>query len=525
VVLLAVGALLTSAFVGPAWSDPIRDLLPFGDTQGCSAPGTDDRCEEWTAAYHDPQAAADSYQFPSAITTSRDDTTVYMAAKNVTGSGFDSRSRWAIVALDAETGAQEWVANWGDPGLYSGPSDIAASRDGDTIVVTGGTRTEFADPDGQLVTIAFDAATGAERWTSIYNGSQGHDGARSIVLDPKNDTFYVAGVTTGVDGGDLDYLLLAYDIASGDQLWVTRWAGIDTHGLDSPFALGIDPKGDAIYATGWSAGPGEYNLDYGTIAVDTATGGILWDARYDGVGVHAPDEVFGLTVSPKGDQVFVTGLSDDVAGGPPFDVNYDYATVAYDALTGAQLWDARTKWDGSDFNAPTSIAADPKGEAIYVTGQVTGTTGERNPVTGSVPRDLDFGTVAYSMDDGSELWSDRFSTPQYDLELGKTIAVSKNGKSVYVGGISSSSQTKYLFTSTTQAGDSLVLGYDAGTGARRWVARYNATGFDFDISELMTLSNDGKMLFTAGTLKHNIDFDRNFYDAGILAYKLDELEQ
>jgi outer membrane protein assembly factor BamB len=68
------------------------------------------------------------------------------------------------------------------------------------------------------------------------------------------------------------------------------------------------------------------------VAYDATTGAVLWARRYKGPA-DQDDNATGVGVSPDGRTVFVIG---DSWGTYP-----DYATVAYDASTGAALWVSR----------------------------------------------------------------------------------------------------------------------------------------------------------------------------------------
>jgi DNA-binding beta-propeller fold protein YncE len=96
----------------------------------------------------------------------------------------------------------------------------------------------------------------------------------------------------------------------------------------------------------------------------------VWVSRYNSF-TNGTDDAQSMVVSPSGDTVFVTGWSDGV------DTGYDYATVAYNATTGAQLWVSRYNGpaygggvDASD--SAFSVAVSPGGNTVFVTGQKHG---------------------------------------------------------------------------------------------------------------------------------------------------------
>ena len=76
-------------------------------------------------------------------------------------------------------------------------------------------------------------------------------------------------------------------------------------------------------------------------------------ARYNGPD-NLNDGANSLAVNPDGTAVYVTGHS---AGSASFD---DYATIAYNTATGAQLWAAR-------YNGPPNEPDMAKAKAIYKT--------------------------------------------------------------------------------------------------------------------------------------------------------------
>jgi outer membrane protein assembly factor BamB len=142
-------------------------------------------------------------------------------------------------------------------------------------------------------------------------------------------------------------------------------------------ALGVSPDGTTVFVTGDSAGYKGHS-DYATLAYDASTGDQLWVARYDGP-VHADDRISALAVSPDGAKVFVTGGS--YTG---LTAGWDYATVAYDTSTGDQLWLARYNGPASKGDLATALAVSPDGTRVFVTGFSYRATS-----------DSDYATVAY----------------------------------------------------------------------------------------------------------------------------------
>jgi DNA-binding beta-propeller fold protein YncE len=67
-----------------------------------------------------------------------------------------------------------------------------------------------------------------------------------------------------------------------------------------------------------------------------------------------------VAVSPSGSVVYVTGSSDAASRAA------DYATVAYNAVTGARLRTARYNGPGDGADIACALAVSPSGKAVYV---------------------------------------------------------------------------------------------------------------------------------------------------------------
>jgi outer membrane protein assembly factor BamB len=113
---------------------------------------------------------------------------------------------------------------------------------------------------------------------------------------------------------------------------------------------------------------GTTSIDYLTIAYDLVTGKELWRRRFD-APTHDADRASGVGATHDGSKVVVTGESFIQ------DNYYDIVTLAYDAATGQTLWKQSYDgpWHGEDYPAHSVLAISPDDAAVYITG--TSSTG------------------------------------------------------------------------------------------------------------------------------------------------------
>jgi len=273
------------------------------------------------------------------------------------------------VAYSAATGALLWTARYNGTGQrYDAATSVAVSPGGNRVYVTG---TSDGGPatDQDYATVAYDAATGARLWVARYNGpGNGYDSAASIAVSPGGGRVFVTGYSFR-GSSNPEYATVAYSAATGARLWVARFGG---GGSGEATSVAVSPGGTTVLVTGSSSGA------YATVAYRAATGARLWVARYNAPGT-SQSSATSMAVSPGGTVVFVTGSSFRTASG------FDYATVAYRASTGAQLWVRRYNGPASGFDQASSVAVSPGGSMVFVTGGSQGATSG-----------LDYATVAYS---------------------------------------------------------------------------------------------------------------------------------
>src|SRR5262249_391020 len=159
------------------------------------------------------------------------------------------------------------------------------------------------------------------------------------------------------DDANSNYHTVAYAAATGAQRWAAQYAG-----LGSTVAVAVSPGGGTVFITGFSG----FFRGITTIGYRAATGAQWWEAHYKPAGNHFPH---AMAVRPDGRTVFVPGSSQ------PQDAAQLAITLAYNAATGAKLWQKTFKGLSNGMQAGHSVAVSPDGSTVYVTGDGAGTPG------------------------------------------------------------------------------------------------------------------------------------------------------
>jgi len=385
----------------------------------------------WASRYSGAGITAGRSDFATSVAVSPGGSRVFVTGgTHGRGGGAD----YGTVAYSAATGRQLWASRYNGPANgYDAASGVAVSPDGKTVFVTGhsdGRRPAASD----YATVAYAAVTGRRLWIQRYNSPyNGNDFAMSVAVSPDGTAVYVTGQSNGgPPAGASDYATVAYDAATGSQLWASRYNG-PGKGYDAASGVAVSPDGTRVFVTGESYGRHATGSDYATVAYDAATGNLLWVGRYNGPG-RWTDEAWSVAVSPRGSTVFVTGDSIGGRAGR----NDDYATVAYRAATGRQLWARRYDGPSNGYDAASSVAVSPDGTRVYVTGESGGRAGREAAD--------DYATVAYRAATGRQLWVSRYNGPGKGYDAACRAAVSPDGSTVFVTGSSFGGVTSIDYT-------------------------------------------------------------------------------
>ena len=121
-----------------------------------------------------------------------------------------------------------------------------------TVGVTGASASGAASRTPQAVRVSAAGTThaavspGTQLWAKLYNGnSLGH--AESVAISPNGKTAFVTG-----SKGEDDYVTIAYNAATGAQQWIKLYAfpgNNSTEGL-GPVAEAVSPTSGTVIVTG-----------------------------------------------------------------------------------------------------------------------------------------------------------------------------------------------------------------------------------------------------------------------------------
>jgi len=300
-------------------------------------------------------------------------------------------------------------------------------------------------------TVPVTPSPATQLWVARFDAAHSGDESQDVTVSPDGTRVFVTGYSYGAST-TTQMTTVAYDARTGVRLWAERYPGpAYVHGPDGPgdelsSAVAVSPDGKRVFVTG-ATGPQGFE-DYATLAYDARTGARQWAARYDGPA-DLGDRPRTLGVSPDGKRVYVTGTSRTSAQ------SASYLTVAYDAAKGSQLW--ATPYGGAGASSfATGLAVDPTGTRVYVTGG-TGAS--------SLTGNQDFATVAYAARSGATVWTRTYDGRAHAGDSAQAIAVSPDGAAVYVTGTSPNDPRS--------VGGITTIAYAAKTGAQRWVSHHD----------------------------------------------------
>ncbi len=299
----------------------------------------------------------------------------------------------SVFARGADSGRLEFVeALHDDEGALEGASAVSVAPNGLAVFVA-------AFDAASLVTFDRNPADGkiaiAQRHRNRFSGVTGLAGAIDTTVSPDGETLYVAGLT--------DEAVAVFAIAESVELTaVERNLEGTTQGLRGPRAVVATQDGTNIYVAGaedaaivvFARDPDTGSLDF----VEAA-------ASFDEVPLGRP---VAIAVTPDSEQVMVVDSQTNAL------IAFDRRTEGVPGTLRAVR--ALTRQDHNELLFPTDVAVSPDGSQVFVT------SASRN---------------ALNVIDRAENRFLRFRESFADLDglrAASTVALSPDGRSVYVGG-------------------------------------------------------------------------------------------
>jgi outer membrane protein assembly factor BamB len=375
-------------------------------------------------------------------------------------------------------------ARTGDP-LWDDRFDLAAGRDQALGITAAGGRvfasgiaTNAADISVPVIR-TYDGRTGEVLWQDLAAAPQGlfdsaavegHRvfaiGVISEVIDPEPGMSFLFPA---------DSLVRAYDSRTGELLWQDRFGA-----PDPPFAVQLDrpvtvKAGGGRVFVGGRIRPGPGPSRWFVRAYDAGTGELLWQDT-----TTLPGQANELALD--GGRLVAAGRINRPSG--PFLSQQDWLIRAYDAATGALLWEDLVDKGPSPVETARDVTtADAR---VFVAG-IAGATCNSFVVH---PDNCDALIRTYDLATGQFLWEDRFDEAPLD-EFNSVAA--RDGRVVAVG---EGTKDCALNEAPTDC-DGLIRRYDAGSGQLLFDGRVDLAGTD-DVLNGVTLH--GGRVFTSGAV-------------------------
>jgi DNA-binding beta-propeller fold protein YncE len=206
------------------------------------------------------------------------------------------------------------------------------------------------------------------------------------------------------------------------------------HALLAPVGVAVSPDGKSVYATSDTSDAVarlNRNTTTGAITQFAGTGGCI---SQTGAGTcadgHGLNGAWGAAASPDGKSVYVGSYGSDAVA--RLNRNTTTGAITQFAGTGGCISEtgAGTCANGHGLNGAGSVAVSPDGKSVYVASPLTSAVARlnRNTTTGAISQPV--GTAGCISEDGTGPCADG-----HGLEGASDVAVSPDGKSVYVASI------------------------------------------------------------------------------------------
>ena len=474
----------------------------------CVVPGVNDWCPAWNSAPYDGPGhktdAPGNATCTKVMGTSPDGNLVFVAGTSDQDPDPNTTNYQVVtIAYDAMTGRQVWTASYTAPsGLQSYAQSLAVAGSRVFVAIYQSNQTEFVS-----TIVAYDASTGNLLWPAAVSFADGTGFATSIAASPDGARVYAVGSHLVILSGGayrVDAAIIAYDGATGTQLWIAATpgpAGSPPSGFADGF--GVAAVGNKVYMAAVKLNSQYYISELDLLVVDACTGQTLVTGSR---AIHADDQS-GFAVSADGSRAFMEfqDLLYDSSGALHQAV---MAVAGFDAQTGQSLW--VSDYLGPNPDSPLAsgsipwswepIAASPDGSRVFA---ATESSDGDFGLAGS-----GFTTAAYDGATGAQLWASAYNTntPFIYLFTGPMVNVDPTGRAVYTTGPAAQAET---FATIAQ---------DPATGAAIKTAIYTD---GFATANATAVSPDGTRLLVGAVSTSSVNTSTGSFNSDIVTLAYD----
>jgi DNA-binding beta-propeller fold protein YncE len=339
-----------------------------------------------------------------------------------------------------------------DGHALGGPSGVAVSRDGKSVYVIAGVGGEGAiarlnrnTTTGALTQPAGTAGCISETGAGPCANGRALNGAYSVAISPDGKSVYVAS--------NLSYAVARFNrnTTTGALTQPAGTAGCisqggfggcaNGHGLEYASAVAVSPDGKSVYVGGSTVARLNRNTTTGALTQPAGTAGCISQPGYEAepcADGHALEIPYGVAVSPDGKSVYVaSGYSNAVA------------RLVRNPTTGAITQPAGTAGcisetgagpcaNGRGLDGAQSVAVSADRKSVYVASSFSNAVARlnRNTTTGAITQPA--GTAGCISETGAGPCANGRG-----LDGTWDVAVSPNGKSVYVASLFSDAVARF----------------------------------------------------------------------------------
>ncbi len=318
---------------------------------------------------------------------------------------------------------------------------LAVTVDGNGNVVAAGSTQNTGIDD--FTVLKFGGASGEEIWRQVINGTalNSFDRALAVAVDPKGDV--VAAGFTQNTGTFVDFTVVKFDGASGEEIWRQVINGTAIGG-NVANAVTVDSVGNVV-AAGSITNTLNSN-DFTVIKFDGVTGTEIWRQVISSTAAFSFNRANAVTVDGA-DNVVAAGVTWSSGN------RTDFTVVKYDGVSGEELWREVINGTANGNDQANAVTVDGEGNVVAVGAtQNTGTFG-------------DFTVVKFDGASGEEIWRQVINGTANGNDQANAVTVDGNGNVVAVG----ATQNTGTFD------DFAVVKFDGASGEELWRRVINGT--------------------------------------------------